>query len=99
MTFRRTVALAALLLAFLPGSAAAQLTTQLVAQGLTNPVAFVADPLDPSTFYVVEQRGTIRMLRNGTLSATFFLDLRPNLTSGGERGLLGLAFTPDTATT
>jgi glucose/arabinose dehydrogenase len=95
MTFRRTVALAALLLAFLPGAAAAQLRTMLVAQGLTNPVAFVADPIDPSTFYVVEQRGTIRTLRNGTLSTTLFLDLRNQLVSGGEQGLLGFAFAPD----
>jgi glucose/arabinose dehydrogenase len=53
------------------------------------------DPLDHSTFYVVEQRGTIRTVRGATLAPDFFLDLRSAISSGGERGLLGLAFAPD----
>ena len=73
----------------------AQLRTEVVATGLVNPVAFVVDPGDPSTFYVVEQRGTIRTVRDNTVSADLFLDLRPSIASGGERGLLGLAFPPD----
>ncbi|MBY0495546.1 MAG: PQQ-dependent sugar dehydrogenase [Cyanobacteria bacterium] len=77
--------------------AQAQVRTQVVATGLSNPVAFVMDPLDHSTFYVVEQRGTIRTLRNGTLSPAFFLDIRSFVSAGGERGLLGLAFAPDHA--
>src|SRR5688572_26767884 len=88
----------ALSLGLFPSQATAQLRTQLIASGLSNPVAFVADPVDPSTFYVVEQRGTIRTVRNGALSPAFFLDLRPGLSAGGERGLLGLAFAPDHAT-
>lgn len=83
------------LLGFLATSAAAQLRTSVVATGLTNPVAFVMDPADPSTFFVVEQRGTIRTLTNGVVSPTLFLDLRGQLASGGERGLLGMAFPPD----
>jgi glucose/arabinose dehydrogenase len=55
------------------------------------------DPGDPSTFYVVEQRGTIRILRNHTVLPEMFLDLRSAISSGGERGLLGLAFPPDAA--
>ena len=78
-----------------PAVAVAQLRTQVVASGLTNPVAFVADPTDPSTFYVVEQRGTIRLVRNNTASATFALDIRAQISAGGERGLLGMAFPPD----
>ena len=97
MTLRRTAALAALLSGLLSGTAVAQLTTRVVAAGLTNPVAFVQDPRDPSTFYVVEQRGTVRTLRNGTISPTLFLDLRSQLVSGGEQGLLGMAFAPDAA--
>lgn len=77
-----------------PRAATAQLRTQVVATGLTNPVAFVGDPADPSTFYVVEQRGTIRTVRNNTVAATFALDLRSQIAAGGERGLLGLAFHP-----
>jgi glucose/arabinose dehydrogenase len=82
-------------LGFLASEATAQLRTQVVVTGLSNPVAFVMDPLDHSTFYAVEQRGTIRTLRNGTLSQAFFLDIRSAISSGGERGLLGLAFAPD----
>ena len=77
--------------------AEAQVRTQVVASGLTNPIAFVMDPLDHSTFYVVEQRGTIRTLRNGTLAPGFFLDIRSAISAGGERGLLGMAFPPDHA--
>jgi glucose/arabinose dehydrogenase len=80
-----------------PGVAQAQVRTQLIATGLVNPIGFVVDPLDPSTFYVVEQRGTIRVLHNGTLSPALFLDIRSSISAGGERGLLGLAFPPDHA--
>ena len=82
----------------LPANATAQLRTQLIASGLSNPVAFVVDPIDPSTFYAVEQRGTIRTVRNNTVSPDFFLDIRSAVSSGGERGLLGFAFAPDAAT-
>jgi len=84
-------------LGLFPSQVTAQLRTQVIATGLSNPVAFVMDPLDHSTFYVVEQRGTIRTLRNGTLSPAFFLDIRSVISAGGERGLLGLAFPPDHA--
>jgi len=76
-------------------TALAQVTTSVVATGLVNPVAFVVDPLDPTSFFIVEQRGTIRTLRNGVVSPALFLDLRSQIASGGERGLLGLAFPPD----
>jgi glucose/arabinose dehydrogenase len=85
----------AVIACLIPTAAMAQLRTQVVATGLTNPVAFVVDPGDPSTFYVVEQRGTIRTARNNIVSATFALDLRTQIAAGGERGLLGLAFPPD----
>ena len=84
-----------LLLGWLPAAAWAQMRTQVVASGLVNPVAFVVDPGDRATFYVVEQRGTIRTVRNGAVSPTVFLDLRASISAGGERGLLGLAFPPD----
>jgi glucose/arabinose dehydrogenase len=57
------------------------------------------DPVDHSTFYVVEQRGTIRTVRNNTVSSSFFLDVRSQISAGGERGLLGLAFPPNAAET
>jgi len=91
------LALAALLSGWAVPSSA-QMRSQVVATGLTNPVAFVMDPADHSTFYVVEQRGTIRTIRNNVVSTILFLDLRSSVSSGGERGLLGLAFPQDAAT-
>jgi glucose/arabinose dehydrogenase len=93
---RRTAqfALWALLLC-LPVAAQGQVRTQLIASGLVNPVAFVMDPADHSTFYVVEQRGTIRTVRDNVVSTSFFLDIRSAISAGGERGLLGLAFPLD----
>ena len=86
-----------LLMSFWPGAAHAQLRSQVFVTGLINPVAFVADPVDPSTFYVVEQRGTIRIVRNNSVLPEMLLDIRAAISSGGERGLLGLAFPPDAA--
>jgi len=83
----------------LPLTAEAQVRGQLVATGFTNPVAMVGDPVDHSTFYVVEQRGTVRVIRNTVVLGDLWADLRGIISSGGERGLLGLAFPPDAATT
>ena len=77
--------------------AAAQLRTQVYAAGLTSPVAFVQDPLDRTVQYVVEQGGRIRPIDNGNVLGTDFLDLTGSVRSGGEQGLLGLAFAPDYA--
>ena len=94
MGLRLAIAACVLLLSF-PLNALGQMRSQVVAAGLSNPVAFVVDPGDPSTFYVVEQRGTMRTVRNNSVSESFFLDLRASISAGGERGLLGLAFPPD----
>ncbi|MCC7034275.1 MAG: PQQ-dependent sugar dehydrogenase [Acidobacteria bacterium] len=76
---------------------AAQLRTQVVAEGLSQPVAFVPDPTSATRFFIVQQGGLIRMLENGVL--TTFLDVRPPvIRTGGEEGLLGMAFAPDAAT-
>lgn len=66
---------------------------QEVASGLTSPVAVAAAPGDPSTLYVVEQQGTIKIVRDGRVSGTF-LDIRSRVKSGGEQGLLSVAFHP-----
>lgn len=86
----------AVILAF-PNPGAAQLRTEVFATGFQAPVAFVPDPRDPAVFFVVEQAGRIRTLRNRAIEGVDFLDLRPAVGSGGERGLLGLAFAPDAA--
>ena len=90
------VALAAVLVARV--DAQAPVRTRVVVSGLASPVAFVQDPSNPALQFVVEQGGRIRVLNNEVLAATDFLDLRAAIGSGGERGLLGLAFAPDYAT-
>ncbi len=71
------------------------LTTVRVASGLANPVDLQAIPGDRSRVFIVEQPGRIRILRNGALAATPFLDVTDRVgSSGSEQGLLGLAFHP-----
>jgi glucose/arabinose dehydrogenase len=73
---------------------AASLHLQPVAQGLASPTYVAVAPGEPGNLYVVEQPGTIRVLAGGRLRATPFLDIRSRVRSGGERGLLSVAFDP-----
>jgi len=77
--------------------AAAQLRAQTIAAGLSSPVGAVADPLQPGVLYVVQQNGLIRTIQGATVLPTPFLDIRSATRPGGEQGLLGMAFSPDTA--
>jgi glucose/arabinose dehydrogenase len=79
-------------------AAAVQARLVTVAGGLAEPVALTAAPREPRRMYVVEQRGTIRVIDRGRLRPGFFLDIRRLVLSGGEQGLLGLAFHPNYAT-
>jgi glucose/arabinose dehydrogenase len=63
-----------------------------------QPVAFAAPPQDTRRQFVVEQGGKIRVVRDGRVLSTPFLDIRDRVVAGGEQGLLGLAFAPDYAT-
>jgi glucose/arabinose dehydrogenase len=85
------------LTAALAADAAAQMRARVYASGFAQPLDFVQDPTDATVQFVVEQGGRIRVLRNGSLLATDFLDLRGVVSTGGEQGLLGLAFPPDAA--
>jgi glucose/arabinose dehydrogenase len=58
------------------------------------PVYATSAPGEPGNLYVVEQAGRIMVLRNGTTRATPFLDIRSIVRSGGEQGLLSVAFDP-----
>src|SRR4029453_8907296 len=50
---------------------------------------------EPDRLYVVEQAGRILAIDDGTLSAQAFLDIRSDVASGGEQGLLSVAFHPE----
>jgi glucose/arabinose dehydrogenase len=67
-------------------------------RGLAEPV-FVGTPgTEKERLYVVEQAGRIVVIVRGRVRAAPFLDIRPLVLSGGEQGLLGLAFHPNYAT-
>jgi len=68
-----------------------------IADNLERPVQLVGVPGDDRLF-IVEQRGHIRVLLDGSLQPTPYLDLSGELSGGNEQGLLGLAFHPDFAT-
>src|SRR5262245_20137275 len=92
----RRIAIAALLV-FGPAHLHAQLRVRTHATGFTLPLAYVRDPTDRGTAFVVQQGGRIRVVRNGTVLPQDFLDVSASIVSGGEQGLLGLAFPPDAA--
>jgi len=75
--------------AALPCVAATTLDTRLIASGLSAPL-FATAPLADGRVFVVEQGGTVKVALGGMVST--FLSLA--VASGGEQGLLGLAFDP-----
>jgi glucose/arabinose dehydrogenase len=62
-----------------------------------NPVYVTAPPGDRRRVFVVEQGGYVRIVRGGKTLSRPFLAIPTRITSGGERGLLSLAFAPDYA--
>jgi glucose/arabinose dehydrogenase len=63
--------------------------------GLDSPVGISSTPSEPDRLYIVEQPGEVRVLEDGRLLPEPFLDIRDQVVSGGEQGLLSLAFDPD----
>ncbi|RMH25152.1 MAG: glucose dehydrogenase [Planctomycetota bacterium] len=84
------------LLAFAGSAANAQLTSQVYVTGINDPT-FVTNAGDGSNrLFVLDQTGKIRIIDGGgNLLPTPFLDIDILVSSGGERGLLGLAFHPE----
>lgn len=71
--------------------ASVALRLETVASGLDGPVHLTAPPGD-SRLFVVELPGRIRIVKNGRLLPAPFLDIVNQVSSGGERGLLSIAF-------
>jgi glucose/arabinose dehydrogenase len=68
-----------------------------VAAGLRAPLHLAAPRSERNRLYVVEQEGRIMVIEDGRVRATPFLDIRDRISSGGERGLLSVAFHPSYA--
>ncbi|HEX7060155.1 MAG TPA: PQQ-dependent sugar dehydrogenase [Solirubrobacterales bacterium] len=60
-----------------------------------QPVYISGAPGSPNLLFVVEQPGRVIVLRKGRRQRQPFLDIRGLVNSGGERGLLSIAFPPD----
>jgi glucose/arabinose dehydrogenase len=87
----------ALVLGLVDARVHAQLRARVHATGFSQPLAFVQDPTDRRIQLVVQQGGRVRTVRDGGVLSADFLDLSSAIVSGGEQGLLGLAFAPDAA--
>lgn len=65
--------------------------------GFAAPVSLVQAPGDATRWFVVEQSGIVRVFDNdaNVNSSGVFVNISNRVLSGGERGLLGIAFHPD----
>jgi uncharacterized repeat protein (TIGR03806 family) len=62
----------------------------------SSPVLMLQAPGDATHWFVVEQGGRVRVFDNqaGVASSSQFVDITSRVRSGGEQGLLGMAFHP-----
>ena len=67
-----------------------------IGPAFTSPVFLTAPPGDERLF-VVERRGVVRIVRNGVTLTQPWLDISAQVFTGGEGGLLSMAFDPDFA--
>jgi glucose/arabinose dehydrogenase len=65
---------------------------------VTDPVLAISPKGDNARLFIVLKGGTIRIVKNGTLRSTPFLNISGKVSRGSEQGLLGLAFHPNFAT-
>ena len=65
--------------------------------GLAQPIFLAAPPGDTARIFVLERPGRIRVVENGTVLATPFLDISARVSTQGERGMLSFAFHPQYA--
>jgi glucose/arabinose dehydrogenase len=66
-----------------------------VSNDVSAPTHLAAAPGEPGRLYVVEQEGRIVILERRRVLSRPFLDIVDLVQSGGEQGLLSLAFHPD----
>jgi Glucose / Sorbosone dehydrogenase len=97
---RAVLAAVALAAAFAYGGEAAPGDPELALIGnFSSPTYLTSPPGVAERLFVVEQGGLIRVVHNGVTLPAPYLDLTSLVLSGGERGLLSMAFAPDYAST
>lgn len=70
-----------------------------IVSGLNFPTYLSAPAGDLNRLFIVELAGVIRIVKDGTLLPTPFLNISLQVSTGGERGLFGIAFDPEYAST
>ena len=70
-----------------------------IVSGLNFPLYLTSPPGDLNRLFIVEKGGVIRIVKDGALLPTPFLDISGQVSGSDEQGLLGLAFDPGYATT
>ncbi|MFN2626807.1 MAG: sorbosone dehydrogenase family protein, partial [Mycobacteriales bacterium] len=74
-----------------------QVSFARIGSGLVSPVT-IGNAFDNSgRLFILEQAGRVRVYRAGRIASTPYIDIRSRVLSGGERGLLGIAFHRDFA--
>ena len=90
-------AVACLALSSAAAQAQPKIKLEKVVSGMNSPLAMVQPPGD-NRMFIIEQYGRIKILENGQIKASPFLDIRaklkPQFHDFDERGLLGIAFHP-----
>ena len=76
-------------------NSATPLKTEVFVTGLSAPLLVTYAPGDKTRVFIVEQGGRIRLVKNDSLLSGDFLNISSIISTGSERGLLGLAFHPD----
>ena len=88
--------LPALVLVLIAGiSHALELREFLGGTVFSKPLFILQSPTDREVFYVAEQRGVVWQVTADGKDRRVFIDIRDRVRSGGEMGLLGIAFDPD----
>lgn len=67
---------------------------QVIAKDIDKPTAITHAGDKSDRIFILEQEGKVRVMKNKTLQSQPFLDISDRVNSGGEKGLLGIAFHP-----
>jgi glucose/arabinose dehydrogenase len=90
--------IATVVLLFTLGASSATGATSVVltpfVSGLDSPVLVTNAHDGSGRLFVVEKTGKIRVIKNGAVLPTAFLDIADQISTGSEQGVLGLAFHP-----
>jgi len=95
---RHILTLSTVLILAVPGISFSQITLQPFLSGLSSPVLVTNAHDGTNRLFIVQQGGTILVLQPGGAIPSTFMDITAKVVSGGERGLLGMAFLPEYST-